>query len=318
MSNLHILEKRLTFFTGKGGVGKSTLSAALGLLHARQGKRVLLVEMNSESRMAPLFGVKRVGFEPVRLDENLYALNITPREALEEYMRIVFRFKFISDKVIHNNLFKVFTKALPGMDDLVTVGKIWYLEREKARNGKPNWDRIIVDAPATGHGITFLQLPQVTIDTVRVGPIAKSAEQMRDLFLDPALTSVNLVTLPEELPVNETMDLYRSLDEIVGVPFGCVVVNAVYPSTFAGKGAEFVEKGQPEDLQPAAGEHALGLLEAARTQLTREQLNRRHIERLAKAIPGPILELPYVFGERFDRHAIEDLSRTLEEQLARA
>jgi anion-transporting ArsA/GET3 family ATPase len=318
MADDALLNKRLIFFTGKGGVGKSALSAALGLTLARRGHRVLLVEMNAQSRMAPLFGVKHVGYDPVALDRNLYALNVTPREALEEYMKIIFKFKIIYDRVINNNFFKVFTKALPGMDDLVTVGKIWYLEQDKDRSGRPIWDRIIVDAPATGHGVNFLRFPQVAIDTVRVGPIAKSAEQMRDLFLDERLTSVNLVTLAEELPVNETIELYQSLQDMVGVPFGRVFVNAVYPHMFAGETAEFVRSGDPQVLAPAAGEFSGGLLDAAKTELSREELNRHHIKRLEAAVKLPRTELPFVFRPSFDRQSIDVLSRSLEEQLVRA
>ncbi len=317
MAESDLLSKRLIFFTGKGGVGKSALSAALGLTLARRGLRVLLVEMNAQSRMAPLFGVKEIGYDPVSLDSNLYAMNVTPREALEEYMKIVFKFKLIYDRVIHNNLFKVFTKALPGMDDLVTVGKIWYLEQDKDRHGRPLWDRIIVDAPATGHGITFLRFPQVAIDTVRVGPIAKSAEQMRDLFLDKNTTSVNLVTLAEELPVNETIELYQSLDDLVGVPFGYVFVNAVYPRLFAAETADFITNGSPAVLESAAGNHAAGLLEAARTELSRETLNRRHIERLREALNVPTIELPYIFREGFDKESILILSQHLEAALTK-
>ncbi len=315
MNNPSLLSKRLVFFTGKGGVGKSTLSAALGMLHARRGERVLLVEMNARSRMAPLFGVPEVGYEPVRLDDNLYALNITPREALEEYMRIVFKFKLIYDRVINNSLFKVFTKALPGMDDLVTIGKIWYLDQDRQRNGRPTWDRIIIDAPATGHGITFLRFPQVAIDTVRVGPIAKSAEDIRDMLLDESKTSVNLVTLPEELPVNETIDLYRSLDEVVGVPFGHIFVNAVYPHLFEGEAAGFIRSADHEAIAGAAGEYAEGIMQAAETELRREELNRHHIERLRKAVPADLVELPLVFSDRFDRDAIQVLSSSLEERI---
>lgn len=310
-----VLSKRLTFFTGKGGVGKSALSVAMGQLHARQGERVLIIEMNARSRVGPLYGRSDVGYEPVRIDDNLYVINVTPREALEEYMRIVFKFRFVADRVIHNSLFKVFTKALPGMDDLVTMGKIWYLERDRQRNGKPTWDRLIVDAPATGHGITFLRFPQVAIDTVRVGPIAKSAEDIRDMLLDETKTSVNLVTLPEELPVNETIELYQSLEDIVGVPFGFVFINAVYPRLFSDKATAFIEDGDPEILRPVAGEHAEGMLDAARTQTGREALNRRHIERLKAAVPAQFIELPLIFSERFDRHAIEAISHSLEESL---
>ena len=315
MANPRFTDKRLVFFTGKGGVGKSALSAALGIALARRGHRVLLCEMNAQSRMAPLFGVKQVGYEPVMLERNLFALNITPREALEEYMRIVFKFKLIYDRVINNNLFKVFTKALPGMDDLVTVGKIWYLEQERDRSGRPVWDRIIVDAPATGHGITFLRFPQAAIDTVRVGPIAKSAEQMRDLFLDERITSVNLVTLAEELPVNETIELFHSLQDIVGTPFGAVFVNAVFPQLFAGPAGEYVRGGDEKPLVPAAGALAGGLLEAARTELSRYELNRRHIERLMESVKLPPVELPYVFRESFDRQSLEVLAKRLEETL---
>lgn len=313
-----LFDKRLVFFTGKGGVGKSALSAALGIALAKRGHRVLLVEMNSQSRMAPLFGVRNVGYDPVMLERNLFALNVTPTEALEEYMKIVFKFKIVYDRVINNNFFKVFTKALPGMDDLVTVGKIWYLEQERDRSGRPNWDRIIVDAPATGHGITFLRFPQAAIDTVRVGPIAKSAEQMRDLFLDERTTSVNLVTLAEELPVNETIELHQSLQDVVGVPFGRVIVNAVYPHLFTGDAAEFVRSGSPDTLRPAAGELAAGLLEAARTELSRDELNRHHIERLQKAVGLPTLELPFVFRESFDRESLTVLSETLETRAEKA
>jgi anion-transporting ArsA/GET3 family ATPase len=315
MANPRITDKRLVFFTGKGGVGKSALSAALGIALARRGHRVLLCEMNAQSRMAPLFGVKQVGYEPVMLERNLFALNITPREALEEYMKIVFKFKLIYDRVISNNFFKVFTKALPGMDDLVTVGKIWYLEQERDRGGRPVWDRIIVDAPATGHGITFLRFPQAAIDTVRVGPIAKSAEQMRDLFLDEHLTSVNLVTLAEELPVNETMELYQSLQDVVGTPFGALFVNAVFPDRFAGAAKDFVKQGEAAALAPAAGPFAQGLLEAARTNLSRAELNRRHIERLTEVVKLEAIELPYVFRESFDRQSLEVLSQYVDQAL---
>lgn len=313
-----LLSKRLVFFTGKGGVGKSTLSAALGMIHARQGRRVLLVEMNARSRMAPLFGVPEVGNDPVALEKNLYALNITPREALEEYMRIVFKFKIIYDRVINNSLFKVFTKALPGMDDLVAIGKIWYLERERERDGRPVWDRIIVDAPATGHGITFLRLPQVAIDTVRVGPIAKTAEQIRDMVLDPYKTSVNLVTLAEELPVNETIDLYRGLESIVGVPFGEIFINAVYPMPFSPEAMAFLETTSARTLA-FAGEYAESVLEAAHTGMSRAELNRRHIERLKAAVPSSrTVELPFIFTNRFDREAILSLSSNLARQLGAA
>lgn len=313
-----LFDKRLVFFTGKGGVGKSALSAALGIALAKRGHRVLLVEMNSQSRMAPLFGVRNVGYEPVMLERNLFALNVTPTEALEEYMKIVFKFKIVYDRVINNNFFKVFTKALPGMDDLVTVGKIWYLEQERDRAGRPNWDRIIVDAPATGHGITFLRFPQAAIDTVRVGPIAKSAEQMRDLFLDERTTSVNLVTLAEELPVNETIELHQSLQDVVGVPFGRVIVNAVYPRLFTGEAADFVRTGSSDALRPAAGDLAEGVLEAARTELSRDELNRHHINRLQKAVGVPMLELPFVFRESFDRESLKVLSETLESRAENA
>jgi anion-transporting ArsA/GET3 family ATPase len=310
MSSDDLLSKRLVFFTGKGGVGKSALSAALGLIHARAGRRVLMVEMNARSRMAPLFDVPHVGYDPVQLEPNLFAMNITPREALEEYMHIVFKLRFIAERVIKNNLFKVFTAALPGMDDLVSIGKIWYLDRERFR-GRPRWDRIIVDAPATGHGITFLRLPQVTIDTVRVGPIARSAEQIRDMVLDAENTSVNLVTLAEELPVNETIDLYKSLEDLVGVPFGRVFVNAVYPHLFDGELATFIEEADAEKAIPSAGAWAEGLLQAARTQMLRERLNRRHIDRLRENVPEPSVELPYIFTERFGKEAIEQLAESL-------
>ncbi|MCA9520587.1 MAG: AAA family ATPase, partial [Myxococcales bacterium] len=176
---LEFLNKRFTVVAGKGGVGKTTLSAALALAAAQQGKRVLICQLDTTEKLGSMFGKpNRVGYEPCELAPNVYSVHIKAKLALEEYGIMKLRFKRVYKMIFENELVIRLLDLIPGMDELVMIGKAWYIEQELDRNGRPRYDMVIVDSPATGHGVSLFRLPHVILEAVTVGPLA---EEMRKI-----------------------------------------------------------------------------------------------------------------------------------------
>ncbi|MEL6181129.1 MAG: ArsA family ATPase, partial [Myxococcota bacterium] len=239
--------KRLIINTGKGGVGKTTLSAAIGLAAARRGKRVLLMELNAKEKTSRLFGSSPIGFEPTEVEENLFAVNITPKEAMREYAILKLRLKTLYRAVFENRFVRTFLRAIPGINELVLLGKVWYEEQARdGQGGRPRWDMIVVDAPATGHGIFFLQIPQVVTSIISSGPMFDEARQIQEMIQDRSRTLLNLITLVEEMPVNETIELKHTTEEILKVPLGYVIANAVYQPMFTTRQRQLVDAVRPQ------------------------------------------------------------------------
>src|SRR5262245_1613189 len=233
MSAPSMFHKRLLIVAGKGGVGKSTVSAALALLAARRGKKVLVCEIHGTERMSHFFERPPVGPKVTEMRPNLFAVNVQPREAMIEYARMKVRLGPLYNLVFENRFVRYFLDAFPGLNELVMLGKVWYhVEEVEKRSRKPVWDLVIVDAPATGHGVFFLEFPQVVLEAIDGGPLAFYAAKMRDLLVDPARTELQLVTLPEEMPVREAIDLRRELQERLHIPIGHLFVNAVREPLF--------------------------------------------------------------------------------------
>lgn len=229
MSVRNILNKRLVFVSGKGGVGKTTVAVALALLAVKRKRRVMLIEMNSTSRIAPLFGQSADKQEPVILAPGLTALNLTPGICFEEFVLKQIRLKILYNTFFNNSYVRNFVDAIPGLSELLMLGKIYELEKTSKSlfSSEPLYDLIIVDAPATGHGLSMLEVPSVVESVVKVGPMHRSACSMQALFSDATKTALCLVTLAEEMPVVETSEFAAALKKSAKMSFGPLFINAL-------------------------------------------------------------------------------------------
>ena len=317
-----LFDKRLVIVAGKGGVGRTTVATAIAAAAARRGKRVLLAQLKSKERLSTLLGVPPVGSELVRVRENLTCVNIFPEAALREYGVMVLRSALIERAVLENKLARAFIRAIPGVEDYSLIGKIWYHSAE-VEHGRPRFDLIVVDAPATGHVVTLLQIPGAILETVPDGPLTRDARTLHDLLRDPLRTTVVLVSLAEEMPVNETIELAAKLHAKVGTAVGPLVVNQLYPPRFVTGPSARALGELPEPAQGApitdTGDEGIRILAPillrARIAMRRRTLNDQYLEKLAAALPLSQAHLPYLFAAEFGATQLDDLSRRLEAQL---
>jgi anion-transporting ArsA/GET3 family ATPase len=309
---MSLFDKRLIVIAGKGGVGRTTVAAALGLAAAKRGKRVLLCQTKSKERLSHLFGVPSVGTELTRLAERLWGVNMTPHAALREYGTMVLRSEFIAKQVLENKVSRAFLHAVPGLEDYSMLGKTWYHTTETDEAGRPKWDLVILDGPATGHVITLLAIPQAILDVVPEGPLTRPAASTHALLRDATRTAMVIVTLAEDLPSNEAIELARKVKEQLQTPLGPLIVNQLYPPRFnQGPSARAVH-ALPEPLDDPA---LAPLVTTARTAQRRRTLNERYLERLARDLPLPQVQLPYLFNPDFGPSSVEELARRLEGQV---
>jgi anion-transporting ArsA/GET3 family ATPase len=277
--------------TGKGGVGKSTVALALALAAARRGKRTILCEVSAQEHLSRVFHRAEVGFHEVEMAENLWVISIDPDESLREYVLLQLKVKTMRDLLFKSRIFTYLAAATPGLKELVTIGKIWELalEDRKVKQGR-NYDLVIVDAPATGHGVGFLQTPRTFANVARVGPIRQQAEILDKFIRNRKRTGMAVVTLPEEMPVNETAKLERDLASEVGVQVSRIFCNGLYPERF------------PEDeagaLIELAAEREGAVRVACRAAVSesrRARAEREQLARLEELTEAPVTTLPFLF-----------------------
>jgi anion-transporting ArsA/GET3 family ATPase len=305
-------QTRLVIVAGKGGVGKTTVAAALARMGARQGLNVLIVEIEGKHGLAAAFGTP-----PLNYDERILHLpdgdshaagtirarTLSPDTALLEYLDNQ-GLRRISRRLTRTGTVDVVATAAPGIKDIVLLGKVKQLERQAGA------DLIVLDAPAAGHAVTFLQSPRSLLDTVSGGPIHDQAADVLELLTDRSRSRVLPVTLPEETPVNEVVETAFALEDKVGIDLGPVVVNGVYPP------AEGLDV-DPEEAAAAAGVElqpgeAEALRRAAGFRLARQQLQQEQLEHLAEALPLPQLHIPMLFTAEIGPHEVDTLAVALE------
>jgi anion-transporting ArsA/GET3 family ATPase len=280
---------RVLIVAGKGGVGKTTVTAAMAVAAARAGASVLIVEMEGKSGLATALGLEQpLEYEDVEARPGLRARSLTPDHALLEYLEER-GLRRISKRLVRSGALDVVATAVPGMKDILVLGKVKQLERQGVA------DLILIDAPAAGHAITFLLSPRGLLDAVSVGPVRKQAEEVIELLSDPERCRVMLVTLPEETPVNELVDTAFALEDRVGVKLGPVVVNAV-PGDLALAGHSVAADAQLAGVEVSNAD-ALALEAAVHFRSERHELAREQADRLATRLPLPQLRLPFLFGE---------------------
>jgi anion-transporting ArsA/GET3 family ATPase len=309
---MSLFDKRLVVVAGKGGVGRTTVAAAFAAAAARRGKRTLLCQTKSKERLSKLFGSAPVGTDLVRVRDRLWAVNMTPQAALREYGAMVLRSEFVAKQVLENKVSRTFLKAVPGLEDYSMLGKVWFHTTEEEEAGRPKWDLVILDGPATGHLLTMLSIPHAILAAVPEGPLTRPASATLELLRDPKRSAMTLVTLAEDMPSNEAIELARKQKDQIGMPFGPLIVNQLYPPRFAtGASARAVASLPEEADDPVLGP----LLRSARTAQRRRALNDRYLDRLREAIPLPQVQLPYLFVPEIGPAALDDLSQRLEGQI---
>jgi anion-transporting ArsA/GET3 family ATPase len=290
---LEVFDRRLILVVGKGGVGRSTVAAAIAGQCAQRGRRTLLFETNANDRFGTYFDKPPVGTSIVELAPNLSAVNTNPAAALEEYGLMILKFRSVYEMVFENRVTRAFLRAVPGLDDYALLGKAWFHTTEE-RRGRPVWDTVVFDMPASGHSISMLRIPWVIEETVPEGPLTRDARTVKQLLSDRARTAAVLVTLAEEMPVNEALELEVKLTGMGIVPQH-IVCNQVYPAHFP-LGAPVT---RVLDALVAARETTPPLREVAdHASLSRDRraLNERYLHELRSRAKTPVHELPMVFA----------------------
>jgi Mrp family chromosome partitioning ATPase len=291
---------------GKGGVGKTTVTAALAVTAARAGLNVLVVEVEGKSGLPAMFDAPPLTYDEIDLETGVSARFLTPDAALVDYLES-HGMKRISKRLVASGALEVVATAVPGMKDILVLGKVKSLEEQRIA------DLVIVDAPAAGHAITFLLSARGLLDAVTVGPVRKQASDVVDLISDPARCQVVLVTLPEETPVSEVIETAFAIEDRAGVALGPVVINGCFqalPSDIVPDAVSIWDDARACERFVSERE-ANDLAQAALFRQQRHDLQREQVARLRDRLPLPQLELPFVFTPDVSRPQLDVLADAL-------
>jgi anion-transporting ArsA/GET3 family ATPase len=310
-----LLDRRLIFVTGKGGVGKTTVASSLALLAAGRGKKTLVCEVDAKGNLADFYETAPVGFDEREIVPDLWAMSMDTEASLRQYMSQQLKIPLVARVGPLARMFDFVASAAPGVKEIVTVGKLCWEVRER------HYDTVVVDASASGHIVSQLAAPQAINQLVQVGLVRQQTGWMLDILGDPTRTGLVVVATPAEMPVTETLELTERIATETNVDLAAVVVNRVLPELFGRSEEEVFERlEQPEAelaLDKALGSPARPLLDAARLTVTSRRSRTEHLERLRAGVDAavPLLYVPYLFfrshGLRATRQVAEALGAEL-------
>jgi anion-transporting ArsA/GET3 family ATPase len=310
---MSLFNHRLLFVVGKGGVGKTTVSAALGIAAKRLNKTVLMIEVGDADAIGQIFDRGTLPESPIQIQPDLWGVRINARSVLQEYIKLHVNIPFIASRIVKSKIFDYIIAATPGLKEVMTLGQIWRWEQDKTFDNVPHFDLIIVDAPATGHGVSLLMLPQTLINMLIMGPIVEQTRVVHNLLIDPVKTAITLVTIPEELPVNEALEFKTIASETLGMPVQTTLINSVYPNNFSSDDEKIIhakineidEKEHLKKLKP--------MFELAKSTRFRRKLQQTYIDQMnvQKDKHETMIELPFVFSHRLSIRDIEPLVQIL-------
>lgn len=310
-----LLERSLLFVTGKGGVGRTTVAASLALLGARRAKRTLVCEAEPKGDISAFYEIGPTSFEPREVQRDLWAMSMDTEASLREYLRLNLRVPVVGRLGPLARAFEFVSTAAPGVREILVVGKLAYEVRER------NWDLIVVDAAPTGHIVSQLDAPQAINELVKVGLVNEQTGWMTEILADHDRTGCVIVATPEEMPVNETVELAGRIEAETPVSLAGVVVNRVLPELFGRSEEEvFNRLSEPDNAARLAG--AVGgdvgpVLEGARLAVTMRRTRTAHLERLRASIDlsVPMLYVPYMFTRSYGMRTTRQVAAALSAEL---
>ena len=297
---------------GKGGVGRSTLAAALCMMLAREGRRVLAAEVTSEERLPALLrgaAEAPVGYEPTPVSPGVDAISIDPQKALQEYLSLQLPLG-LGRRLLEHGAFSTLAAAAPGLREMVTMGKLWFMLEQRAAHGdRPRWDAVVVDAPATGHGLALLGTPRTFTGLARTGRVHDQAGMIASLLTDPERAAVVLVARPEELPVTEAGEAADALRERLGIRLALVVANGVEDVPFAERRDALEQLAARDGTLPPLAAAAVA---TAVTGLERRDAQQVEVRRLALRTGLEPVRLPLLDADHVGPREIGVLAEQLE------
>jgi len=311
-----ILDHRVVILTGKGGVGKSTSAAAMALVASRMGKRVLVVEVDAKGNVPDFFDTRRVGFKPRRMHQGIYALAMEPKASMREYLSLMLHVPGFSLKPLQGFI-EYTSSAIPGLKEILVTGKIWWEAHAEDDDGNPRWDLVLVDGPPTGHVVSQLGAARHLSSLVGTGPIHDQAVRIADLLSDPARTAVVLVTIPEEMPVNETVDLAHRFRDQTDITPAALVVNQLQPDIVPSRIVDdfrgLVKGDGRADFLESHAEAGEAVLAAGRMTLDSLARAERLTRLLERSLKLPTLRFPYVFQRNHGFAFTRSLAKAIQE-----